>query len=75
MHFIEINKEEQDAIVTAGKGNCFFVASATERTMIQIEALPIVRDLFEHDYTKDGVDDEQEEESSLDDFLKSLDDM
>lgn len=70
-----INKEEQDAIVTADKGTCFLVVSATQRTTVHIEALPLVRDLFEHDYTKDASELEEENKDNLSDFLKSLDEM
>ena len=34
----EINKDEQDTIVTAGRGQCFFIASPFSRTTFQIEA-------------------------------------
>jgi len=34
----EINKDEQDAIVTAGRGQCFFIASPFSRTTFMIEA-------------------------------------
>ena len=34
----EINKDEQDAIVTAGRGQCFFISSAYSRTTFTIEA-------------------------------------
>ncbi len=42
----EINEEEQNQIVTAGVGNCFLISGALSRTMVQIEALPYVRELF-----------------------------
>ena len=34
----EINKDEQDTIVTAGRGQCFFIASPFSRTTFMIEA-------------------------------------
>lgn len=42
-----INEEEKDRIVTAGRGNAFIITSAMRRTSVQIEALPIVKQLFE----------------------------
>lgn len=42
-----INDEEKDRIVTAGRGNAFIITSAMRRTSVQIEALPVVRQLFE----------------------------
>lgn len=43
----EINEEEQNSIVSAGIGQCFLISSPSSRTMIQIEALDAVKDLFE----------------------------
>jgi len=34
----EINQDEQDAIVTAGVGQCFFISSPLSRTSFQVEA-------------------------------------
>lgn len=42
-----INKEEQNAIVTAGVGQCFLITSATARTTVQVVAQPYVKKLFE----------------------------
>ena len=42
-----INDEEKDRIVTAGRGNAFIITSAMRRTSVQIEALPVVKQLFE----------------------------
>ena len=42
-----INKEEQNAIVTAGVGQAFLVTSPTSRTMVQIMASSYVRQIFE----------------------------
>ena len=41
----EINSDEQDAIVTAGRGQCFFISSAYSRTMFNIEASDAVKKL------------------------------
>lgn len=43
----EINEEEQNSIVTAGVGQCFFISGPMSRTMIQIEAADSVREIFE----------------------------
>ena len=43
----EINQEEQNSIVTAGVGQCFFISSPLSRTMMQIEAPDSIRDIFE----------------------------
>lgn len=42
-----INNEERDEIVTAGRGRAFMITSAMRRTSVQIEALPVVRTIFE----------------------------
>lgn len=42
-----INKEEQDSIVTAGRGQCFLITSAMHRTTVKVDALKTVRNLFE----------------------------
>lgn len=42
-----INEEEQNAIVTAGLGQAFFITSPTSRTMLQIVATDYVRSIFE----------------------------
>ncbi|MDR0850634.1 MAG: DUF87 domain-containing protein [Christensenellaceae bacterium] len=42
----EINKEEQDAIVTASVGQAFIITSALSRTSVKIEASETVRNLF-----------------------------
>lgn len=42
-----INKEEQDSIVTAGRGQCFLITSAMNRTTVKVDALKTVRTLFE----------------------------
>ncbi len=39
----EINKDEQDTIVTAGRGQCFFIASPYSRTTFIIEANPAIK--------------------------------
>lgn len=39
----EINKDEQDTIVTAGRGECFFIASPYSRTTFMIEANPAIK--------------------------------
>ena len=41
----EINKDEQDTIVTAGRGQCFFIASPFSRTTFMIEANYAVKQL------------------------------
>lgn len=41
----EINPDEQDAIVTAGRGQCFFISSPYSRTMFTIEANDTVKKL------------------------------
>ncbi len=41
----EINKDEQDAIVTAGRGQCFFIASPFSRTTFMIEANYAIKQL------------------------------
>lgn len=43
----EINEEEQNSIVTAGVGQCFFISGAMSRTMMQIDAPNSIRDIFE----------------------------
>ena len=43
----EINEEEQNSIVTAGAGQCFFISGAMSRTMMQIEAPSAIREIFE----------------------------
>lgn len=43
----EINAEEQNSIITAGVGQCFFISGPMSRTMMQIEAQDFVRKLFE----------------------------
>ena len=42
-----INDEEKDEIVTAARGQAFMITSAMRRTSVQVEALPVVRELFE----------------------------
>ena len=42
-----INEEEQDSIVTARRGQCFLITGPMNRTTVQIEALNMVRALFE----------------------------
>ncbi len=39
----EINEDEQDTIVTAGRGQCFFIASPYSRTTFMIEANPAIK--------------------------------
>ena len=41
----EINSDEQDAIVTAGRGQCFFIASAFSRTTFMVEANDAIKKL------------------------------
>ncbi len=43
----EINEEEQNSIVTASVGQCFFITGPMSRTMMQVEAPDHIRDLFE----------------------------
>jgi len=40
-----INQDEQDAIVTAGRGQCFFIASPFSRTTFMIEANEAIKSL------------------------------
>lgn len=42
-----INDEEKDTIVTAKRGQAFLITSAMKRTTVQIEALPVVKTIFE----------------------------
>ena len=42
-----INEEERDSIITAKRGQAFMITSAMRRTSVQIEALPVVRTIFE----------------------------
>lgn len=39
----EINEDEQDTIVTAGRGQCFFIASPYSRTTFIVEANPAIK--------------------------------
>ena len=41
-----INKEEQNSIVTAGRGQCFLITGPMNRTTVQIEALNTTKELF-----------------------------
>ena len=41
-----INKEEQNSIVTARRGQCFLITGPMNRTTVQIEALNVTKDLF-----------------------------
>lgn len=41
-----INEEEQNSIVTAGRGQCFLITGPMNRTTVQIEALNTTRELF-----------------------------
>lgn len=43
-----INEEEQNSIVTAGRGQCFLITGPMNRTTMQIEALSTTRELFEN---------------------------
>lgn len=43
----EINEQEQNSIVTAGVGQCFFISGPMSRTMLQVEASDRSRALFE----------------------------
>lgn len=48
-----INKEEQNSIVTARRGQCFLITGPMNRTTVQIEALNTTKDLFNNpDYLK-----------------------
>ena len=48
-----INKEEQNSIVTAKRGQVFLITGPMNRTTVQIEALNVARDLFSNpDYLK-----------------------
>ncbi len=48
-----INKEEQESIVTARRGQCFLITGPMNRTTVQIEALNVTKDLFNNpDYLK-----------------------
>ncbi len=42
-----INKEEQNSIVTAQRGQAFVITSPTSRTMVQIRALEYVENMYE----------------------------
>lgn len=42
----EINEQEQNSIITAGVGQCFFISGPMSRTMIQIDA-DSIREIFE----------------------------
>ncbi len=44
-----INKEEQDQIVTAPRGQCFLITGPMNRSIVRIEALPTVQYLFKRD--------------------------
>ncbi len=44
-----INDQEKDQIVTSPRGQCFLITSPTNRTLVQIEALPTVIALFSKD--------------------------
>lgn len=41
-----INKEEQNSIVTARRGQCFLITGPMNRTTVQIEALNVTKELF-----------------------------
>ena len=41
----EINSDEQDTIVTAGRGQCFFIASSFSRTTFMVEANDAIKKL------------------------------
>jgi len=43
----EINEDEQDSIVTAGRGECFIITGPLSRTTLKIEPLPEVQEIFE----------------------------
>lgn len=43
----EINEEEQNQIVTAGVGQCFLITGPLSRTMLKIDAIPYVKQLFD----------------------------
>ncbi len=48
-----INKEEQNSIVTARRGQCFLITGPMNRTTVQIEALNTTKELFNNpDYLK-----------------------
>ena len=74
-----INKDEQDNIVSAGRGDCFFISSAIGRTFIHIDALKNVKYMFEHDPDNDEKPAEKVAttdltgEQSAEAFIKSLD--
>ncbi len=51
-----INEDEQDAIVTAGRGEAFLITSPLNRTDVKIVALQPVRDLFEKEEKKNEDD-------------------
>lgn len=42
----EINEDEQDSIVTANIGECFFISGPLSRTTLKISPLPIVQEIF-----------------------------
>jgi len=42
-----INEEEQNAIVTAGRGQAFLITGPSNRTMVQIIALDYIKQIFE----------------------------
>ena len=41
-----INEEEQNAIVTAGRGQAFLITGPSSRTMVQVVALEYIREAF-----------------------------
>ncbi|MDD4110365.1 MAG: ATP-binding protein [Clostridia bacterium] len=43
----EINEQEQNSVVTAGLGQCFFISGPMSRTMLQIEAADSIKDIIE----------------------------
>jgi len=43
----EINKTEQQQITNNGRGQCFFISSPMNRTLIRVEASDTIRKLFE----------------------------
>ena len=50
-----INKEEQNSIVTARRGQCFLITGPMNRTTVQIEALNVAKDLFSNPYYLTGI--------------------
>ncbi len=62
-----INKEEQDTIVQASRGEAFFITSPQVRTFLKIEAFDTVRNVFSVKDYVDFTDEEEDEDYDEDD--------